>query len=107
MSPRRPVAPRPRAEETPALEPARAEPGTAAEVEPTAADETSDRRPRSPLTVAFGSFLVLAAGALVAVIAVGDSAPLWLVGGWMLLAVAISLVIGSLVPSGRSGAPRR
>lgn len=69
--------------------------------EPPASPRPS-RRP-SPVMVALGAFLVLAAAALVLVLAAGDRAPLWMIGAWFVLALAISLVIGATVPSRRSG----
>lgn len=53
---------------------------------------------RSPVMIGLGSFLVLASAALVLVLVAGDSAPLWMVGAWFVLALALSLVIGGTVP---------
>lgn len=59
---------------------------------------TSPRPSRSPIMVGLGTFLLLAAGALVLVIVAGDRAPLWMIGAWFLLALALALVVGALVP---------
>lgn len=53
---------------------------------------------RSPFMIASGSFLLLSAGALALVLLAGDRAPLWMIGAWFVLALALSLVIGGVVP---------
>lgn len=65
---------------------------------------TEPRPARSPLTVGLGTFLILGAGALVLVVAAGDRAPLWMIGAWFLLALALAVLVGALVPA--SPAPR-
>lgn len=53
---------------------------------------------RSPMMIGLGSFLILSSAALGLVLLVGDSAPLWMIGAWFVLALAVSLVIGGTVP---------
>ncbi|MGP9694485.1 hypothetical protein ACT3TZ_07705 [Brachybacterium sp. AOP25-B2-12] len=55
---------------------------------------------RSASTIAWGTFLILASATLVIVLAAGSRAPLWMVGAWLLLALAISLVVGAMIPAG-------
>lgn len=58
------------------------------------------RPPRAAGTIAAGTFLVLSSGTLVLVLAAGDRVPLWMIGAWLVLAMAVSLVAGALVPPG-------
>lgn len=53
---------------------------------------------RSPFMIGAGCFLLLASGALGLVLVAGDRSPLWLIGAWFLLALAISLVVAGIVP---------
>lgn len=60
-------------------------------------------RARSAPTIALGTFLVLAAGAMLLVLAAGDRAPLWMIGAWLVIALAAALLVGALVPSSDAG----
>ncbi|MDO5661379.1 MAG: hypothetical protein Q4G40_01675 [Brachybacterium sp.] len=62
-------------------------------------------RPRSAASITLGTFLVLAALALGLVLAAGDRAPLWLIGSWFLIALALALTVGALVPADTAPSP--
>lgn len=67
---------------------------------PAAAEE--HRPPRSSATIGLGTLLLLSAGALVLVLVEGDSAPVWMIVAWFLLAGALAVIVAALVPTGAS-----
>lgn len=56
-------------------------------------------RSASATTVAAGCFLVLSTLTLLGVIAAGDRIPLWSIVTCFLLALAVSIVVGAIVPA--------